>query len=198
MGTRRGVALRPTRGEGPSRSSTPDHTEPIHLVNQRRRMWIMAGQIGKWLREVHSNDRHKLSASSPKLKYAAAQRNNEYSGVYPPTPRWPSVRDRLEGRVVVGWRGVGERGLLYRRRARRGPRAAVPHVAPPGERQHHGSGPVVRVDVQGSVAPWEARRRTIAAPIPRLPPVTSSLCFCLCRRAGCAEVVDRPLVSYND
>src|SRR5271167_2800013 len=49
----------PRRGSGatgrpaarPSRSSTHDHTEPIHLVNQRRRMWIMAGQIGKWLRE---------------------------------------------------------------------------------------------------------------------------------------------------
>jgi hypothetical protein len=73
------VALRPTRGEGPP-IIDPDHTEPIHLVNQRRRMWIMAGQIGKWLREVRSNDRHKLSASSPKLKYAAAQSDNEYDG----------------------------------------------------------------------------------------------------------------------
>ena len=82
-----GVALLADPRRRPSRSSTRDHTEPIHLVNQRRRMWIMAGQIGKWLREVHSNDRHKLSASSPKLKCAAAQPNNEYSGVYPPTPR---------------------------------------------------------------------------------------------------------------
>jgi hypothetical protein len=40
----------------------PDHTEPIHLVNQRRRMWIMAGSNRKWLREC-TTDTHKLSAS---------------------------------------------------------------------------------------------------------------------------------------
>jgi hypothetical protein len=31
---------------------------------------------------VLRTDTHKLSASSPKLKCAAAQRDNEYSGVY--------------------------------------------------------------------------------------------------------------------
>ena len=33
-----GVALLADPRRRPSRSSTPDHTEPIHLVNQRRRM----------------------------------------------------------------------------------------------------------------------------------------------------------------
>ena len=46
-----GVALLADPRRRPSRSSTPDHTEPIHLVNQRRRMWIMAGLNRKWLRE---------------------------------------------------------------------------------------------------------------------------------------------------
>ena len=45
------VALLADPRRRPSRSSTPDHTEPIHLVNQRRRMWIMAGSNRQWLRE---------------------------------------------------------------------------------------------------------------------------------------------------
>jgi hypothetical protein len=80
----------PRRGSGatgrpaarPSRSSTPDHTEAIHLVNQRRRMWIMAGPNRKMVARVHSTDSHKLSASSPKMKCAAAKRDNEYAGVW--------------------------------------------------------------------------------------------------------------------
>ena len=46
----------------PSRSSTPDHTEPIHLVNQRRRM-CNGGFKSKMVARVHSTDTHKLSAS---------------------------------------------------------------------------------------------------------------------------------------
>jgi hypothetical protein len=42
----------------------------------------MAGPNRKMVARVHSTDTHKLSASSPKLKRAAAQRDNEYSGVY--------------------------------------------------------------------------------------------------------------------
>ena len=56
-----GAATRsvPLRGSGAtgrpaakaSRPSTPDPTEPIHLVNQRRRIWIVADSNRKWLRE---------------------------------------------------------------------------------------------------------------------------------------------------
>jgi hypothetical protein len=75
-----GVALLADPRRRPSRSSTRDHTEPIHLVNQRRRMWIMAGPNRKMVARVHSTDTHKLSASSPNLKYAAAQRDTNTTG----------------------------------------------------------------------------------------------------------------------
>jgi hypothetical protein len=90
----RGVALLADPRRRPYRSSTPDHTEPIHLVNQRRRM-CNGGFKSKIVARAHSTDTRKLSASSLKLKCAAAQRDNKYDGFLPVNRRIRIRRIRL-------------------------------------------------------------------------------------------------------
>jgi len=90
-------------------------------VNQRRRMWIMAGPNRKMVARVHSTDSHKLSASSPNLKCAAAQRDNEYDGFFtgnpphsiPPYSSEGNVRRRRSSRGP-GLHMIGVPGIAFR------------------------------------------------------------------------------------